>query len=98
MKPSAYLLNMGRGSIINESDLAKALNEGIIAGAGLDVLEYEPIKSESPLLKIKNKENIFITPHIAWTSIESRELLVEKIYQNIKQAYTLYEFKLKRKL
>ncbi len=85
MKPSAYILNMGRGGIVNEYDLALALDKGIIAGAGLDVLEHEPINPENPLLKIKNNEKICITPHIAWISNESRELLIEKIYLNIKE-------------
>ncbi len=83
MKPSAYLLNLGRGGIVNEKDLAKALDEGIIAGVGLDVLEREPISEDNPLLKIKNKEKLFITPHIAWTSIEARRKLIEEIEKNI---------------
>jgi glycerate dehydrogenase len=84
MKPHAILLNLGRGGIVNEKDLAKALDENLIAGAGLDVLEKEPINPENPLLKIKNKEKILITPHIAWTSKEAREKLVEEIIKNIK--------------
>ncbi len=84
MKPHAILLNLGRGGIVNEKDLAKALDENLIAGAGLDVLEKEPIDPENPLLKIKNKEKILITPHIAWTSKEAREKLVEEIIENIK--------------
>ncbi len=84
MKPSAILLNLGRGGIVNEKDLAVALDSGIIAGAGLDVLEREPIEPENPLLKIKNKEKLFITPHIAWTSIEARKRLIKEIVENIK--------------
>ena len=84
MKPTAILLNLGRGGIVNEKDLAKALNEGLIAGAGLDVLEKEPINPDNPLLKIKNKDRLFITPHIAWTSIEARKRLINEIYENIK--------------
>ena len=83
MKPSAYLLNLGRGGIVNEKDLARALDEGVIAGAGLDVLEKEPISEDNPLLRIKNKDRLFITPHIAWTSIEARKKLVEEIARNI---------------
>ncbi len=84
MKSSAILLNLGRGGIVNEKDLAKALDESLIAGAGLDVLEREPINEDNPLLKIKNKDRLFITPHIAWTSIEARKRLVSEIYENIK--------------
>ena len=84
MKPSAILLNLGRGGIVNEKDLAKALDERLISGAGLDVLEKEPINPDNPLLKIKNKDRLFITPHIAWTSIEARKRLIKEIYENIK--------------
>ena len=84
MKPTAYLLNLGRGGIVVEEDLAKALDENLIAGAGLDVLEKEPITEDNPLLKIKNKEKLFITPHIAWTSVEARKTLVNEIIENIK--------------
>lgn len=83
MKSSAILLNLGRGGIVDESDLAKALDEGLIAAAGLDVLLKEPIDPNNPLLKIKNKERLLITPHIAWTSIEARNKLVKEIYLNI---------------
>lgn len=83
MKKTAILLNLGRGGIINEEDLAKALDEGLIAAAGLDVLEKEPINPDNPLLHIKNKDRLFITPHIAWTSIEARQTLVKEIYLNI---------------
>ena len=84
MKPTAYLLNLGRGGIVIEEDLAKALDENLIAGAGLDVLEKEPIVEDNPLLKVKNKEKLFITPHIAWTSIEARKTLINEIIENIK--------------
>lgn len=84
MKRTAILLNLGRGRIVNEEDLAKALDENIIMAAGLDVLEKEPIEKDNPLLKIKNKEKLLITPHIAWTSIEARQRLVNEIYLNIK--------------
>ncbi len=84
MKKSAILLNLGRGGIVDEDDLARALDENLIAGAGLDVLEKEPINEDSPLLKIKNKERLFITPHIAWTSIEARQKLINEIAENIK--------------
>jgi lactate dehydrogenase-like 2-hydroxyacid dehydrogenase len=83
MKSSAILINAGRGKIVNEAELAKALNEDLIAGAGLDVLEYEPIKADNPLLKLNNPEKLFISPHIAWISQEAREELVEGLLSNI---------------
>ena len=83
MRPCAILLNLGRGGIINEKDLAKALNENLIGAAGIDVMEQEPINADNPMLKLFDKEKILITPHMAWASKESRELLLEKIARNI---------------
>ncbi|MBN2697861.1 MAG: D-2-hydroxyacid dehydrogenase [Bacteroidales bacterium] len=83
MRPCAVLLNLGRGGIINESDLARALNENLIGAAGIDVMEHEPIETGNPLLKIYNRDKLLITPHMAWASRESRELLLEKIAGNI---------------
>lgn len=83
MRPCAILLNLGRGGIINEKDLARALNDNLIGAAGIDVMEHEPIEPDNPLLKLVDREKILITPHMAWASRESRELLVEKIARNI---------------
>ncbi len=83
MKSTAILINAGRGGIVNEVDLARAIDEGLIAGAGIDVFEKEPIDIENPLLKIKNKHRIALTPHITWASIESRTLLIEKVAGHI---------------
>ncbi len=83
MSPDSILLNVGRGGIINEGDLARILNEGLIGGAALDVLEMEPIEEDNPLLKVKNKEKLLITPHIAWASVEARNRLIEEIILNI---------------
>jgi glycerate dehydrogenase len=85
MRPCAILLNTGRGGIINESDLARALNENIIAGAGIDVLVEEPIRQGHPLLKVVDKEKILITPHMAWASMESRARLIEAVARNIEE-------------
>ncbi len=84
MSPHAILLNLGRGGIVNEADLARALNEGLIAAAGLDVLEHEPIKQDNPLFKVKDKSKLLITPHIAWASVESRNRLMHEVALNIK--------------
>ncbi len=83
MKPTAILLNLGRGSIVVEEDLARALNEGKLFAAGLDVLEHEPINHNNPLLKVKEPHRILITPHNAWTSKEARQKLVDEIAANI---------------
>lgn len=85
MKPSALLLNTGRGGIVNEPDLARALDEGLIAGAGLDVMQAEPIKPDSPLLALQHPARLVLTPHIAWSSVEARTLLVDRVGQNIRE-------------
>ncbi|NWF67063.1 MAG: D-2-hydroxyacid dehydrogenase [Campylobacterales bacterium] len=82
IKTKAVLLNLGRGGIINEDDLAKILDEKEIFVA-LDVTAIEPLDVNSPLLKIKNRDNLLITPHIAWSSIEARNKLLEQTYKNI---------------
>jgi len=83
MRPCAILLNLGRGGIVVEKHLAKALNDNLIGGAGIDVLVNEPIEADNPLLKLYDKSKLIITPHMAWASKEARELLVQKIGQNI---------------
>ncbi|BAT71275.1 glycerate dehydrogenase [Thermosulfidibacter takaii ABI70S6] len=83
MKPTAILLNLGRGGIVIEKDLARALDEGKLYAAGLDVLEKEPINPDNPLLKVKEPHRLLITPHIAWTSKEARQQLVDEIAANI---------------
>lgn len=82
MKPSAFLINTGRGQLINECDLAEALKKGVIAGAGLDVLTEEPPAPTQVLLDA-SVPNIIITPHTAWASEESRHRLFEGIVSNI---------------
>lgn len=84
MKKSAYLINVGRGPIIVDEDLANALEAGEIAGAGLDVLGKEPIAKDNPLGKIMDSDKIIITPHLAWASVEARERLVNEVYLNEK--------------
>lgn len=87
MKKNAILVNMGRGPIVVEADLARAIEEELIAGAALDVFEVEPMKADNPLLNIKNKENLVLTPHIAWASVEARGRLFEEVVENIKAFY-----------
>ena len=81
MKTSAILINTGRGPLINEADLAEALNNGRIAGAGLDVLSTEPPAPDNPLPSAKN---CYITPHIAWATTEARERLMKIAIENLK--------------
>jgi glycerate dehydrogenase len=83
MKKEAILINVGRGGIVVETDLACALNEDLIRGAALDVLEAEPIKADNPLYTVKYPEKWVVTPHIAWASIEARQLLLEEVIKNI---------------
>jgi len=84
LKEKAILLNLGRGGIIDEEALAKALDEKEFY-AGLDVTSKEPLPKDSPLLKVKYKERLLITPHIAWTSIQARERLLEGVVKNIEE-------------
>jgi glycerate dehydrogenase len=83
MKKSAVLLNLGRGPIVNEQALAKALKEDIIAAAGLDVLSTEPMLPSNPLIEIQDSTKLIITPHIAWATVEARQRVTEEVFQNI---------------
>lgn len=87
MKDSAILLNLGRGPIVVEEDLAKAIDENLIGYAALDVFEYEPMREENLLLKVKNKEKLLLTPHVAWASLEARTRLFEDMIENIRAFY-----------
>ena len=80
MKSSAFLINTSRGQLINEADLAAALNGGKLAGAAVDVVSKEPILGDNPLLKARN---ILVTPHIAWAAFEPRQRIMETTSQNI---------------
>ena len=86
-KSSAKLINIGRGGIINEEDLVRALNEEIIEGIGVDVFSKEPLPESSPYFKIKDKTKALLLPHIGWTSREARTLLVAKIAENITASF-----------
>lgn len=89
MKPNAIILNTGRGPLVNEADLADALRNGVIAGAGLDVLSSEPPKADNPLL---SAPNCVITPHVAWATFEARKRLMQMVADNL-EAYQRGEAK-----
>lgn len=82
MKPTAFLINTARGGIVNERDLADCLKQGIIAGAGVDVLTVEPPHADNPLLQ-KDVPHLLLTPHVGWGSLEARTRLVELVKDNI---------------
>ena len=87
MKKSALLVNTGRGGIAVEEDLARALEEGLIAGAALDVYEREPLPQSSPLMKIKDSGRLIFSPHIAWYSREARARLAHEMAENIRRGW-----------
>lgn len=85
MKPNAIFINVGRGAIVNEKDLANALDAHTIAAAGLDVLAQEPMNPASPFLHIKDSKRLLITPHIAWASLEARTKLMDIVFEQIQE-------------
>ena len=87
MKPTALLVNMGRGGIVDEKALADAIDNKTIAGAALDVFVKEPLPADNPLLHVKYPERLRLAPHAAWASVEARERLVQQIADNIAKGY-----------
>lgn len=83
MKSSAYLINVGRGGIIEEQALVKVLNDGHLSGVGLDVFEHEPLLEDDVIYQIQDMNKVILTPHIAWGSIEARQRCVNEVYENI---------------
>jgi glycerate dehydrogenase len=81
MKRSAILINTARGPLLNEADVARALSEGVIAHAGLDVLSSEPPPADNPLL---SAPNCFILPHVAWASFAARKRLMAETVENVR--------------
>lgn len=87
MKPTAYLLNAGRGASVKEADLAEAVDNGVIAGAGIDVFVQEPLPENHPYLKMRHPERMRFSPHIAWASVEARERLIAIMADNIAKGW-----------
>lgn len=83
MKNSAILINVARGPVVNNTDLAAALKTGEIMAAGLDVVEKEPIELSNPLMELKDSNQLIITPHLAWASVEARTRCVNEVAKNI---------------
>jgi len=83
-KDGATILNLGRGGIINEDAVAKIIDEKNLF-FGLDVLTKEPMRENHPLLSVKKRDNLYITPHIAWTSVEARDTLIASVIDNIRE-------------
>lgn len=87
MKPSAIVINVARGGIVDEADMATALNQNLIAGYGADVFEEEPLQSMNTLLKVKDQSKLLLSPHIAWASAEARQRLVDSMSQSIREKF-----------
>lgn len=83
MKESSIFINVSRGPVVDEKDLAKALKKEKIAAAGLDVLEVEPMDKDNPLRKLDDSDRLLITPHIAWAAVEARTRLLQEVYKNL---------------
>lgn len=83
MKRDGFIVNMGRGGIINEEDLVSALNDDLIGGAAVDVFTKEPLPADHPYLGVENSSKLILSPHIGWASKEARICLINKIAENI---------------
>lgn len=86
MQPHALLINVGRGGIIHEADLARALDAGLLGGAAVDVYSREPLPADHPFLHLRHPERLVLTPHAAWASREARTEMVQQIIGHIEQA------------
>jgi glycerate dehydrogenase len=85
MKESALLINTARGGLVNEDDLATALRDGLIAGAGFDVLTSEPPPDTHPFFALMDLPNFILTPHIAWASQQAMQALADQLIDNIER-------------
>lgn len=83
MKKNAFFINVGRGPIVDEEGLVRALREDRIGGAALDVISVEPMQPDNPLFSLRDDERLVITPHVAWGTFEARNRLMKEVYENI---------------
>jgi len=83
MKRTALVINTARGGLIDDADLAQAITEGLIAGAGIDVVCSEPPENDNPMLKLLDRPNVIVTPHVAWASQEAMQILCDQLIDNI---------------
>lgn len=83
MRRKPLLINTARGGLVNERDLVTALDEGLVAGAGFDVVSQEPMPADHPFNAILDRPNVILTPHVAWSSREARQALLDQLIDNI---------------
>ncbi len=83
MKANTVIINLARGGIVNEQDFVNAIEQGTIAGGATDVAEQEPLTSNSPLTRLKHRNNVIITPHVAWASMKAQTRLMREVVNNI---------------
>ena len=83
MKRRPLLINASRGGLVNEADLVRALDEGLIAGAGFDCLTAEPPGDDHPFWQIVERPNVIVTPHVAWASDEAMQAVWDQVIGNI---------------
>ena len=87
MKRKPLIVNTARGGLVNEADLVAALDAGLISGAGFDVLTSEPPSPDNPLLRIANRPNVIVTPHVAWASNEAQQALADQLMDNVENFF-----------
>ena len=83
MKRRPLIINTARGGLVDEADLVRALDAGLVSGAGFDVLDGEPPSSDNPLLRAASRHNVILTPHVAWASEEAQQSLADQLIDNI---------------
>ncbi|MBS1134994.1 MAG: D-isomer specific 2-hydroxyacid dehydrogenase NAD-binding [Burkholderiaceae bacterium] len=83
MKRRPLIINTARGGLVDEADLVRALDEGLISGAGFDVVTGEPPSSDNPLMRAAKRPNVIVTPHVAWASDEAQQALADQLMDNV---------------
>ena len=83
MKRRPLIVNTARGGLVNEADLVRALDAGLVSGAGFDVVDGEPPATDNPLMLAASRHNVIVTPHVAWASDEAQQALADQLMDNI---------------